>query len=101
MPALGCIVTAGLGLFQFAAIMAELVDGIGLHWIIAGPAAMLLASVPLVGTILGIFGAVNVWGWAWWQAALLFFGWFAFAAAAGGVAGLAGLAQSFFGRRTA
>jgi hypothetical protein len=90
-----------LGLLQLAAIMAELVDALGLHWLIAAPAAALLASFPFVGTILGMLGAIRVWGWEWWQAGLLFFGWLAVVVAIGGVTGLASLAGSFLSRRSA
>lgn len=63
-----------LGLFQLAAVMAGLENWIGLHWIIAVPLALFIAYMPLVGTVVGMFGAVTAWHWSWLQAAGLFFG---------------------------
>ncbi len=63
-----------LGVFQLAATFAGLEVWVGLHWIIAGPLAFFLAYIPLVGTIVGMFGAVEAWGWSWGQAGALFFG---------------------------
>jgi len=62
-----------LGLFQLAAIMAGLEDWIGLHWIISAPLALFIAYIPVVGTIVGMFGAVTAWHWSWLQAGGLFF----------------------------
>lgn len=50
-----------------------LTDWLGLHWIIAVPLALFLGFFPLVGSIFGMIGAINVWQWEWWQAGLLFF----------------------------
>ena len=33
-----------------------------------------IAYIPLIGTIAGFKGAMDVWGWDFMQAALLFFG---------------------------
>lgn len=63
-----------LGLFQFAAVMTGLEDWIGLHWIIAAPLAFFIAYMPLIGTVVGMFGAVTAWHWSWLQAGGLFFG---------------------------
>ena len=63
-----------LGLFQLAAIMAGLEAWVGLHWIIAAFLAFFLAYMPVVGTIVGMFGAVTAWHWSWLQAWGLFFG---------------------------
>ncbi len=40
--------------------------------IIAWPVALFLAMLPIVGTVLGILGAVKAWGWGWHAAVLLF-----------------------------
>ncbi len=37
--------------------------------------ALLVTYIPLLGGILGVMGAVDGWGWNYWQAGLLFF-WF-------------------------
>ena len=63
-----------LGLFQLAAVMAGLEDWIGLHWTIAALLALFIAYIPLVGTVVGMFGAVTAWHWSWLQASALFFG---------------------------
>lgn len=74
MQIIAGIIYFGVGLVQLAATMAGLEQWLGLHWLIAVPLAMILAYVPLVGTIVGMFGAVHAWGWEWWQAGALFFG---------------------------
>lgn len=63
-----------LGIFQLAAIMAGLEDWIGLHWLIAIPLAMIIAYIPVIGTIVGVVGAVTAWHWSWVQVGGLFFG---------------------------
>jgi hypothetical protein len=73
MQAFVFIAYAILGLFQLAAIMAGLEDWIGLHWIIAVPLAFFIAYTPLLGTVVGMFGAVTAWQWSWLQASVLFF----------------------------
>lgn len=74
MQAIGFIVYIVVGLFQLAAIMAGLESWWGLHWIVAAPIAFIVSYIPLVGSIVGMVGAVDVWRWEWWQAGLLFFG---------------------------
>lgn len=74
MQALIYIAYLILGLFQLAAVMAGLEDWMGLHWIIAAPLALFIAYIPLVGTIVGMFGAVTAWHWSWLQAGVLFLG---------------------------
>lgn len=59
---------------QFFAIIAGLESWVGLHWLIAVPLSLVVATIPLIGTIVGVMGAVVGWEWLWWQAALLFFG---------------------------
>lgn len=54
--------------------MAGLESWWGLHWIIAAPIAFIISYIPLVGSIVGMVGAMDVWRWEWWQAGLLFFG---------------------------
>jgi hypothetical protein len=77
LQVIAAILYFGLGLLQLSATFAGLEGWLGLHWIIAGPIAFFLAYVPLVGTIVGIFGAVTAWGWSWLEAGALFFGPFA------------------------
>lgn len=63
-----------LGLFQLAAVMAGLVDWVGLHWLFAALVAMFIAYIPVLGTVLGIAGAVTAWDWHWLMATALFAG---------------------------
>jgi hypothetical protein len=86
MQAVGFIVFLVVGLIQVAATIAGLTDWLGLHWIFAVPLALILGYLPLVGAIFGMIGAVSVWHWEWWEAAMLFFGAFAFALVVGGFA---------------
>ncbi|MEI7205015.1 hypothetical protein WCU66_08260 [Dickeya dianthicola] len=74
MQIIGFVIYFAIGLVQLFATMAGLESWWGLHWIIAGPVAFILAYIPLVGSIVGMVGAVDVWGWGWWQAGALFFG---------------------------
>lgn len=62
----------GVGFLQLTAIMNGLQTWIGLHWFIATIVSTIFAYVPVVGSILGIFGAVYGWGWSWVWAIFLF-----------------------------
>ena len=61
-----------LGLYQLFAIMDGLEIWIGLHWIIAVPLSFILAYIPIVGTVVGMCGAVYAWNWTWLQSGGLF-----------------------------
>lgn len=74
MQAIGFLVYIAIGLVQLLATMAGLESWWGLHWAIAGPVAFIIAYIPLLGSIVGMVGAVDAWGWEWWQAGALFFG---------------------------
>jgi len=74
MQIIGYIGYIILGLFQLAAIMAGFEDWLGLHWIIAALLSLFITYIPLVGTVVGMFGAVTAWHWSWLQAGSLFFG---------------------------
>ncbi|HBV4816879.1 TPA: hypothetical protein MYU56_003548 [Klebsiella pneumoniae] len=88
MQAIGFIVYIVVGIFQLTAIMAGLESWWGLHWIIAAPIAFIISYIPLVGSIVGMIGAMDVCRWEWWQAGLLFFGGLIFAIACGGMSSL-------------
>lgn len=64
-----------MGIVQFFATIAGLEEWLGLHWFSAGVLSLFLAYIPLVGSIIGMFGAVEAWGWSWATAGALFFGW--------------------------
>jgi hypothetical protein len=101
MQVLLVILYIGLGLLQLAAIQAGLTAWLGLHWLLAIILSVILAWMPLIGSILGFVGAMKGWHWDWWQAGLLFFGiplaGIIFALVSAGTAGIA----DWFARRRA
>jgi hypothetical protein len=76
----------GLGIVQWFAMVDGIAHWTGMSTFFAGVVSFFLAGIPLLGTILGFIGAIEVWGWAWWQAGLLFFGTFGVIIALGGAA---------------
>ncbi|WP_291971799.1 hypothetical protein [Candidatus Symbiopectobacterium sp.] len=72
MQAIGMIIYLGISLVQMAAIIGGLEDWMGLHWLLAVILAFFVTWVPLLGTVLGIGGAMTAWHWEWWQAGGLF-----------------------------
>lgn len=81
------------GLAQIGAVSAQIESFLGLPSFISTLGALFLTYIPVVGNIIGYFGAKDVWGWEWWQAALLcflpivlYFGIIALSSAANGVA---------------
>ena len=61
-----------IGLVQFAAMLNGLNDKLGKFF--GTIVSLILGQIPIVGTILGIRGAIVYWGWEVWQAILLFIG---------------------------
>lgn len=74
MQALACIPYLLLGLFQIVATIAGIEHWLGIHWFFAGIIAIFVASMPVIGTVLGMAGAHYAWGWSWLAAFFLFFG---------------------------
>ena len=66
-----------LGIVQVAAIAAQLHSYAGVPYFLNGIAGFFLATIPLVGGLVGFFGAVDVWHWHWGVAAAVMFlgGW--------------------------
>lgn len=62
-----------LGVFQFFAIYDFFHKAWQWPLLLALLAGTVIAYVPVLGSLCGMFAAVNVWGWEWWQAVLLFF----------------------------
>lgn len=62
-----------VSLIQTVAALDGIMAFFHLHWIFAGLAALLLAFVPAIGPLAGMYGAVAVWGWNPFAALLLFF----------------------------
>ncbi len=74
MRALATMLWLALAFFQIAATVAGLKVWLGLHWILAVIIATVISGWPLIGTVLGVFGAHAGWGWSWIAAISLFFG---------------------------
>lgn len=66
------LIYLGVGLFQLAAIQGGIIDWWGWHWIIALIVAFPIAYIPIVGTVVGIMGAIKSWNWSPVSAILLF-----------------------------
>jgi hypothetical protein len=62
------------GLVQLSAVYAQVRSFTHLPGFLSGMASLALTYLPLIGGVVGFFGAKDVWGWPWWQAALLYFG---------------------------
>lgn len=74
MGAVIFLIYFGMGVAQFFAIIAGVQEWWGIHWAFSGFIALVLAGLPIIGTITGIMGAVNAWDWSY-TAAILFFCW--------------------------
>lgn len=61
----------GGSLLQLEAVGGAVTDGLGLHWIFAGPIALVTTFVPLLGSGLAVYGAVVSFHWPVWAAMLL------------------------------
>lgn len=61
-----------MGLLQLAAILSGILDWWGWPWPIAILVAMPVAYIPILGTIVGIMGAIKSFGWSPMFAILLF-----------------------------
>jgi len=68
----GAVCWLALGLVQMAAEFAELRDWLRLGWFLALVVSVFTGWMPVVGTILGFWGATKVWGWSWYAAVGLF-----------------------------
>ena len=54
-----------LGIYQLAAIIAGIEYWLELPWIISIFIAFFITYIPLIGTAMGVLGAVTAWGWSW------------------------------------
>ena len=73
MRLIGFIGYLFMGLVQLAAIYSFFYDYWHWNWLISGIAAFILSYFPFLGGCAGVYATVQVWDWAWWQGALLFF----------------------------
>jgi hypothetical protein len=62
-----------VGLVQLFAIMDGVAFALNINKFFAAMIALFITYIPLVGSIAGVYGAVNVWDWSLLQAAVLFF----------------------------
>lgn len=72
---LGCfvqIIYLGMGLLQLTAIIGGIEAWWGWPWWVAIFVATPIAYIPILGTIVGIMGAINSFGWSPLVAILLF-----------------------------
>lgn len=60
---------------QFFAVVAgvKFAFSVGSFWGIVG--GLCLTGMPLIGSLVGVYGAVNAWDWSLLQAAALFLWW--------------------------
>lgn len=74
MQVIGVIFYFGLGIVQLAAVIAGLESWWGLNGFFSFIVAFIVTYIPLLGSIVGVAGAMKAWHWEWWQAGGLFFG---------------------------
>lgn len=72
LNSIGNALSVALGLFQLAAITLGLSAYTGWHWAITIFIAILLAPVPILGTLAAIVGAMYAWHWPLMQSAIYF-----------------------------
>jgi len=59
---------------QFIAIVNGLQCWFDINWILATLFAFIIIPMPIIGTLIGMYAAINVWDWTWFQAVFLFWG---------------------------
>lgn len=74
MQIIGFIIYIVIGLFQLAAVMGGLEAWWGFNGFFSFIIAFFVAYIPVLGSVVGIAGAMKAWHWEWWQAGGLFFG---------------------------
>ena len=62
-----------IGIVQLFAIVDGLKYSLDIGGFFAFIIAIFVTYIPLLGSVSGIYGAVNVWDWSIWQAGALFF----------------------------
>ena len=70
----GMLVYFGMGLVQLAAIFTGIDEVLGVGWFLSAVIGLCVTYIPLIGTIGGLWGAMEGWGWSFWEAGILFFG---------------------------
>lgn len=62
-----------MGIVQLFAIIEGIAFALNIGKFLSGIIAFLITYIPLVGSAVGVYGAVNVWHWSLLQAGALFF----------------------------
>ncbi|MDB9857910.1 hypothetical protein OAC63_05965 [Amylibacter sp.] len=62
-----------IGFVQLFAIMDGIEYGIGIGGFFGFILAVVVTYIPILGSGLGVYGAINVWDWSLLQSATLFF----------------------------
>ncbi len=62
-----------MGFVQFFAVVAGIQYALNLGRFLSVVLAFFITYIPLVGSALGVYGAVKVWDWSLLQATVLFF----------------------------
>ena len=62
-----------VGIAQLFAILDGIGYALGVGGVLSFIIAIFVTYIPLLGSALGVYGAVNAWDWSIWQAAGLFF----------------------------
>lgn len=89
MQAIGFLIYMAVGFVQLAAVMAGLESWWDLNGFFSFILAAFIAFIPVIGTVVGMAGAMQAWHWEWWQAGGLFFGALILTFVFGGISGLA------------
>lgn len=87
-----------IGLVQLAAVVAFFHDYWEWWYVPSILVASFVAYIPLIGAVAGMYAAVEVWGWTWYWAGLLFFSPLVLLVLGAGVAGAIELFTSKFKR---
>jgi hypothetical protein len=62
-----------IGLVQLFAVVVGIEYATGIEGFFGFIIAAFVTYIPLLGSLLGVYGAINVWDWSIIQAGLLFF----------------------------
>jgi hypothetical protein len=71
---LGGVTFLALSLVKWAVIDDGLIHWFGMDGFLTSILSAFITSIPVIGTITSIVGAMDVWGWSFWQASGLFIG---------------------------
>jgi uncharacterized membrane protein YhaH (DUF805 family) len=73
MPAFFIIAYIGIGFAQFFAVQDWFAVSWGWEGFFGAIAALFVTYIPILGSVLGVLGAHDVWHWSWISSLLLFF----------------------------